>query len=408
MEMDQEEVGREILNHSVPRVRYKDEAQVKEPLHQLRAQADRICFLLQSADSRTDPWPPFVSNSYLHQPIARPTPAYLSQLSNYSFPPVPAKTSPPRSSNPPPAVRSGGLGSSNPLAPLRKRLARSLAGSGGQLHTEVQLLLELVDALDHCITLFSTQTPTDPSSLSPMSRSSHPPLFSSLPVPFDESATPSIGPTRNSKSALLDEVRLLVRELVELVPDAQRCLTNGQYGPLAFPNTTTIRLMQSLENKEIVESPSPSPPILKTPRPTSWKSGTHSSEWWPSRLARDCRSLLVEAGLPTGRGSTVWQLAARLSEEGLEETIPPSLAIDPSITTSQGGGGTPDTEGQEEESPTLLPSARSESARRDELLEQGKKRWEAYRQKQQQKGQKAGGGGGGKVVNLSDSFNVNR
>jgi len=364
----------------------------------------------QSADSRTDAWPPFVSNSYLHQPIARPTPAYLSQLSNYSFPPAPSKTSPPRSSNPPPpAVRTGALGSSNPLAPLRKRLARSLAGSGEHLHTEVQLVLELVDALDHCITLFSTtKEPFDPSSLSPTSRPSHPPLFSSLPVPFDESSAPSIGPTRNSKSALLDEVRLLVRELVELVPDAQRCLTNGQYGPLAFPNTTTTRLMQSLENKEPVESPTPSPPILKTSRPTSWNSGTHSSDWWPSRLARDCRSLLVEAGLPTGKGSTVWQLAAKLSEEGLEETISPS-SIDPMMTTNQagtggggGGGGMADSEVEEEDSPTL-PSARSESARRDELLEQGKKRWEAYRQKQQQKGQK-----GGQSVDLMDhAFNVN-
>lgn len=377
----------------------------------------------QSADSRNDPWPPVVANSFIHQPIARPVPAYLSQFSTYSFPPTsnsPSKVPPPRPVSSGPITRAGTLGSSNPLAPLRKRLARSLAGSGGHLHTEVQLLLELVDALDHCITLFSPSAAiaNPDQAFSPASRI--PPSSSTIPLPLDESP-PSIGPTRStqSKAALLDEVRLLVRELVELVPDAQRCLTTGQYGPLAFPNTTTSRLMQSLEKKvtESTEDPplvspsspnsSLSSPAAHAPRPTSWNSGI-SSEWWPSRLARDCRNLLVEAGLPSGRASTVW-LAARLSEEDSSEVYgspPPAVVVTQSGST---GGNTENSklekvDGDEEqqeadeevelrEALTKLepPTSKtlkldSETARRDELLEQGKKRWEAYRKKQMQRG----------------------
>ncbi|GAA5947069.1 hypothetical protein JCM3765_002138 [Sporobolomyces pararoseus] len=375
-----------------------------------------------SADSRNDSWPAVVANSYIHQPIARPVPAYLSQLSTYSFPSTsnsPSKVPPPRPVSSGPITRAGGLGSSNPLAPLRKRLARSLAGSGGHLHTEVQLLLELVDALDHCITLFSpsSTTPIPDQAFSPTSRT--PPSSSTIPTPLEESP-PSIGPTRStqSKAALLDEVRLLVRELVELVPDAQRCLTTGQYGPLAFPNTTTSRLMQSLEKKatESTEDPpltpssptsSPTSPVAHSPRPTSWNSGI-SNDWWPSRLARDCRNLLVEAGLPSGRASTVW-LAARLSEEDSTEdygSSPPQVVVTNSgsagVTTERSQlqklegkeeGEAEDGEVELREALTKLqpPTSKtlnldSETARRDELLEQGKKRWEAYRKKQMQRG----------------------
>ncbi|GAA5990540.1 hypothetical protein JCM5350_005834 [Sporobolomyces pararoseus] len=376
-----------------------------------------------SADSRSDSWPPVVSNSFIHQPIARPVPAYLSQLSTYSFPPtsnLPSKVPPPRPVSSGPITRAGAFGSSNPLAPLRKRLARSLAGLGGHLHTEVQLLLELVDALDHCITLFSPSAAiaNPDQAFSPASRT--PPSSSTIPLPLDESP-PSIGPVRSiqSKAALLDEVRLLVRELVELVPDAQRCLTTGQYGPLAFPNTTTSRLMQSLEKKvtESTEDPplvtpsspssSLSSPAAHAPRPTSWNSG-NSNDWWPSRLARDCRNLLVEAGLPSGRASTVW-LAARLSEEDSSEVYgspPPAVVVTKSGSTGSNTekselqkveGDQEQQEADEEvelrEALTKLepPTSKtlkldSETARRDELLEQGKKRWEAYRKKQMQRG----------------------
>lgn len=341
-----------------------------------------------------------MTNSYVHQPIARPVPAYISQLSNYSFPSVSSsapsaasssKVPPPRPSTTSDATKSanaavivtraGALrGSANPLAPLRKRLARSLAGAGGHLHTEVQLLLELVDALDHCITLFSSPSASKstalPSSTSPKSTGAREDDGKTTASEREGSSEQNnnlqsmsaggggVGGPARSKTALLDEVRLLVRELVELVPDAQRCLANGQYGPLAFPNTTTARLVQSLERLQpqpaepvemsggklgpLTTSPSASPSSPRTPsnppprppslassssppspfsagryaRPSvrvstsSWESrGVGGEDWWPTRLARDCRNLLVEAGLPTGRGSAVW-LAAKLSQMG--------------------------------------------------------------------------------------------
>ncbi|GAA5896928.1 uncharacterized protein JCM6883_007058 [Sporobolomyces salmoneus] len=397
-----------------------------------------------SADSRSgDSWPPVVANSYVHQPLARPVPAYLSQLSSYSFPSTsqsPSKAPPTRLTSSGAISRSGTVGTVNPLAPLRKRLARSLAGSGAHLHTEVQLLLELVDALDHCITLFSSPSPSE-QAFSPVSRST-PPTTTSLPTE-DSNGTPSISPARStqSKTALLDELRLLVRELVELVPDAQRCLTNGQYGPLAFPNTTTSRLMDSLEKKS-TESLSDRTPLThssaqrrRSSRLSAWDSSPLMDDWWPSRLARDCRNLLVEAGLPTGKGSTVW-LAARLSQtggvvhdyEGLEaqagkmdgvSSTAPEIQVSRThgamdhLPATNGGMSMPvRSEGRQEDkekgldgvelgqasiakpanifdadlgTTTPPPKIDSESSRRDELLEQGKKRWEAYRKQQMQK-----------------------
>lgn len=150
---------------------------------------------------------------------------------------------------------------------------------------------------------------------------------------------------------------------------------------------------------------------MRSPRPTSWNSGL-SNDWWPSRLARDCRNLLVEAGLPSGRNSTVW-LAARLSEEGIEDgengygsptpevvvTRSGSLPLERTKLQKEAGeageGGDEDEQVELREALTRLQprnattrtiGTESESARRDELLEQGKKRWEAYRKKQKERG----------------------
>ncbi|GAA5922504.1 uncharacterized protein JCM15063_003325 [Sporobolomyces koalae] len=353
-----------------------------------------------SADSRSDHWPAFVANSYVHQPIARPTPAYLLQLSSYTFPTAAPtmmqKVAPPRGTSlTVPVSRAGALGTTNPLAPLRKRLARSLAGSGGHLHTEVQLLLELIDALEHCITLFSksaTASSTVPRSTTlPSSSLDVEPLES--PSVALSTASNVTTRTSQSKTALLDEVRLLVTELVELVPDAQRCLTAGQYGPLAFPGTTTTsRLLESLEKKAtdqaaiVASAGGATSASGRTSRSSPRTTGV-AYDWWPSRLARDCRNLLVEAGLPTnGRDSTVW-LAAKLSEDANEEASAAGTAEGYRLgsqlaTRAEALGSTSDSDLAEHDAVGVpsLPHVAADSARRDELLEQGKKRWEAYRQ----------------------------
>ncbi|GAA6062400.1 hypothetical protein JCM10212_006186 [Sporobolomyces blumeae] len=387
-----------------------------------------------SADSRSDPWPSYVSHSYVHQPIAKPAAAYLSQLSSYAFPApaVNGTSSLPsaRTVTTPANARTAALGTSNPLAPLRKRLARSLAGSGsgGRLHTEVQLMLELIDALEHCMTLFSATPKPDaandssfpsllassPTCSSPHAASGSPQVDARDPLSSSVPQTPTQQDDLELKTAVLDEVRLLVRELVELVPDAQRCLTNGQYGPLASANTTTKRLLESLDpdlaNPKSTSSATRRPSQGATTsreRPRRTAFGTDS---WPSRLARDCRTLLDEAGLPTGKGSAVWQLAARLSEQGVVDdsrsatrasmpTGPQQVTVVGAVAalsvqdehdrrigpltsssppSSSAIGGSIDDSG--------TSSAGSASARRDELLQQGKRRWEEYRQQQKQKG----------------------
>ncbi|GAA5896661.1 hypothetical protein JCM5296_004201 [Sporobolomyces johnsonii] len=297
-----------------------------------------------SGDSKNDAWPSFVTQSYIHQPITRPAPAYFSALSSYSFP-----ASPDRLQVPPPLPVPA-----NPLAPLRKRLIRALDGSGRRLHTEVQLLLELIDALEHCIASFSPSSErSSADSAASTSSSSAAPHTSTSSDGHLHSLAPTTACAHQRKAILVDEVRLLARELVELVPDAQRCLTNGHYGPLASPSSSTKVLLQSLSDER-----------------------STTPGWWPRRLARDCRALLEEAGLPTGTNLTAWLLAASMSDEADEqqhgekegegearEGAPPLKVLAP---IGEGGA----------------TSAAEEQARREELLKQGKQRWAAYRQKQ--------------------------
>ncbi|GAA5828093.1 hypothetical protein JCM11251_002585 [Rhodosporidiobolus azoricus] len=361
----------------------------------------------KSREAKPDPWPAFVNASYIHQPVARPPAAYQSSLSAYSFPGPSTRT-------PPIPV--------NPLAPLRKRLARSLAmtnSHGRRLHTEVQLLLELIDALEHCITSFAphrqlgdsnasssaarpstasssrsalvedplsaltastrlsstsisstpngTSTPTASTSSSALSTSTS---AASIPTTSGPAPVPRSG---QSKSSLVDEVRLLVRELVELVPDACRCLAEGQYGPLARSagsGSSTKALLASLEDE---------------------RGGRETSAWWPRRLARDCRALLEEAGLQVGTGATAassvsWLLAAQWAAEGGEEgagaeeggAVPPHPSAG---LTGAGRGVVFRREGDLTLSSEDGANGGRSEARKEQLLMQGKERWEAYKAK---------------------------
>lgn len=173
--------------------------------------------------------------------------------------------------------------------------------------------------------------------------------------------------SQSAKLALVDEVRLLTHELIELVPDARHCLVAGRYGPLGgsgVPVSVSVRaLLASLEGPAAAAAADP--------------------DWWPRRLARDCRALLEEAGLPTGQGTaaqTVWMLAAQLSEreEGSEDagedTPPPSLTAGAPGPAGAGlGAEALDARGAQ---------GRPSAARKEELLQQGKQRWEKYRERQ--------------------------
>ncbi|KPV78221.1 uncharacterized protein RHOBADRAFT_50715 [Rhodotorula graminis WP1] len=308
-----------------------------------------------SADSRTDAWPSYVGST----PIAKPSPSYQSALSSYSFPAMPFRA---LGMPAPPSAY-------NPLAPLRKRLARSLAVTVGarELHTEVQLLLELIDALETCIATFGPSRAdwSGPRRASTDSAASSVQGLAGAKTPLTSvAASPTPTTAEADKVALVDEVRLLVSEVVELVPAAQRCLTDGGYGPLAAPapSVSTRALLEALEH--------PSPPQLVA-----------DPEWWPRKLARDCRSLLDEAGLPTGQGSatqTVWALATRLSEEADARPSPSSVAPPASSPTSPASSSAFEPRGTRSSGPGPALS----DARRDELLLQGKARWEEFRERQ--------------------------
>ena len=213
--------------------------------------------------------------------IATPAPVYLA---DYSF----AKQSPS------PARRLPRL-QGNPLARLRKRLARSLAvtGRGRRLHTEVQLLLELVEALDACVAslahpLEAEAVPPDrqlraSTSMLPIA----PAQLASPPKRADPGGAAGHG-SATSRLVAVDEVRLLVQELVELIPDAQRCLREGAYGPLTHSDVTTEILLESLDPDptESASSSSPVGPTSPLPKLDSWParrpstaSGANAAAW---------------------------------------------------------------------------------------------------------------------------------
>lgn len=257
----------------------------------------------QSADSLYDTPSAFGRSSAVPvstTPLATPSPAYFA---DFSF--TKRSTSPAHSL---PRLQS------NPLGPLRKRLVRSLAASGGsrRLHTEVQLLLELVEALDACVLAYSDGLPTS----SPPRDLARLPVRPSLPLlPEGFSENPTTSSVANNagthRRMAVEEVRLLVRELFDLVPDTQRYLRAGQYGPLSDIQVTTEALLASLDIADSVEVDPADPADPRTS--TGSLAVTSGANWWPARLARDCRSLLEEAGLPSmadGANAAAWLSAA--------------------------------------------------------------------------------------------------
>lgn len=289
---------------------------------------------------------------------------------------------PPRVTNTPPLPTPN----YNPLAPLRKRFARAI-GAGRKVTVELQLVVELVDALEHCIVAFSGKG-DDPLGIAASSSRSG---LSSLPStsPGSDGRPGSAGSSasmsylvglsaqtamaRAADLELMNEVRSLVKELVEICPDAQTCLTNGEYGPLAY-GPPALPLL-----------PADKPPSIGggarlRSAPTSLAArqanlANHAAaasdntrldmkdpgtpEWWPRRLARDCRLLLDEVGVALGGGQTPTLLLAARFGEGV-------------------GLG----EGEEEAEEAVEEEDEEERARQRELREEGVRRWEAYRRSQ--------------------------
>lgn len=182
------------------------------------------------------------------------------------------------------------------------------------MHNEVQLLLELVEALDACVA--SLAHPLEAEAVPPDRLRASTSSLSAAPAPSPaKRADPGGAPGHSFATPRLvavDEVRLLVQELVELIPDAQRCLREGAYGPLTQTDVTTDVLLRSLDADPSDSSSSPIGPTSPLPRLDSW----------PARLARDCRALLEEAGLPStasGANAAAWLQSAAdpPAEDGL-------------------------------------------------------------------------------------------
>lgn len=246
----------------------------------------------------------------------------------------------------------------NPLAPLRKRFARAIS-AGRQVSVELQLVVELVDALEHCIVAFSGQG-DDPLGVG-RNRSSTPSQSNGRPGSAASTASMSyvVGLSASTAVAraadleLMNEVRSLVKELVEICPDAQTCLTDGGYGPLAHcPSSSAAASTTKPPSIGGGRRPKASTSANASPaRAASSNTASHSTkldmkdpgtaDWWPRRLARDCRALLDEVGVTLGGGTAPTLLL------GSQAGVPaPPLPLDPS------------------------------------LLDEGKRRWEAYRKRE--------------------------
>ena len=292
---------------------------------------------------------------------------------------------PPRVANTPPLPAPN----YNPLAPLRKRFARAI-GAGRKVTVELQLVVELVDALEHCITAFSGKG-DDPLGLAshpspgPLAQPSSSPGVDGRPGSAGSSVSMSYLVGLSAKTAmaraadieLMNEVRSLVKELVEICPDAQTCLTNGEYGPLAYgPPTLALAATDkppSIGGGARLRS-APSPHSTRQVNIANHAAAASDNtkldmkdpgtpDWWPRRLARDCRALLDEVGVALGGGQT------------------PTLLLVPRFGSEGDGEELAEDAGEQED------EDEEEKARRKELREEGVRRWEAYR-----KSQATGGG----------------
>lgn len=311
----------------------------------------------------------------------------------------------------------------NPFAPLRKRLMRTINTGKRVVVVEVQLILELVDALENYIKSIESSCTTTASSNSTSGS-----IKSFTEAGSGASSTP-VNSMPESSSNLLSEVlsrealsrfltltreeannrsllrrSLVVKELCEIAPEVQRCLSQGQYGPLAHQ------------------------PPRAPPMPESLSMALRSSNWWPRRLSRDCRGLLEEVGLsPPGGGSNnransnshhqgnVVLLSPTLAlvqgnivpvpavTNGVGGQLRPNISLCPNLVSGAivGGGGeniglavgeeAKNSEWSETrvaaiqavQTEDLQALAARRSARQAELLNEGKRRWAAYRQRQQ-------------------------
>lgn len=286
----------------------------------------------------------------------------------------------------------------NPFAPLRKRLMRTINTGKRVVVVEVQLILELVDALENYIKSIESSCTTTASSNSTSGS-----IKSFTEAGSGASSTP-VNSMPESSSNLLSEVLSLVKELCEIAPEVQRCLSQGQYGPLAHQ------------------------PPRAPPMPESLSMALRSSNWWPRRLSRDCRGLLEEVGLsPPGGGSNnransnshhqgnVVLLSPTLAlvqgnivpvpavTNGVGGQLRPNISLCPNLVSGAivGGGGeniglavgeeAKNSEWSETrvaaiqavQTEDLQALAARRSARQAELLNEGKRRWAAYRQRQQ-------------------------
>lgn len=290
----------------------------------------------------------------------------------------------------------------NPLAPLRKRLARSL-NSGRRARVELQLLLELIDALEHYIKSAEAhpqQAPAAPSSSSASASTSSLFLEPTTPSPPSAAVLP-LGPAPSPETdvELLAEIRSLVKELVECVPDAQLCLTTGLYGPLAFPSSalshsaTTYHHGGPAARTGITFSSNwPIMPLSTTSSMVLMDlRDSETLEWWPRRLARDCRGLLEEVGFALGAtptsSLTPGYREGGASGAGQAEGLPMGLGVEggpegEARTSLEEALGVVRAAGERNAGVAARRDTKAAAARREELLVEGKKRWEAYRRRQ--------------------------
>lgn len=163
---------------------------------------------------------------------------------------------------------------------------------------------------------------------------------------------------------VVNEVTSLLKELTEIAPEAQRCLFQGQYGPLASGNDTRRTSHNDKSNH-------------------MFDSGLAS--WWPRRLVKDCRGLLEEVGIAAGttpRSPTtpvVGDAAAADEVETFEralgrgrQDLAPATESNAPKTSQLNATGTKAGE------PYAVKDDLASVAKREELLAEGRRRWEAY------------------------------
>ena len=183
----------------------------------------------------------------------------------------------------------------NPWFPFRRRLARSKRLAG----IEIQLLVELVDALNTYVQEIPSPVLGAAMSVDPSS----PPTLAAGPASPASSASSPRSPVAAVDTHLISEVVSLISELVEIMPEAQRSLTEGLYGPFAFPNS--IPSVAQLATREEMFD-------------------TGDDDWWPRRMAHDVRQLLDEIGVARPTDDPREVIATLVREREASVSSPPT------------------------------------------------------------------------------------